>query len=126
MSDYSSNLGDCIQELKGHSGSVMSVAFSRDSELVASASEDQTVWIWRTDAGDCVQTVHVGFASHLSFEPGNARLLTDLGAITVQNPLVAEASVASTSPVMPNHIRRGGKLAGASVLTGKVSRQVGG
>ncbi|KAH6986689.1 WD40-repeat-containing domain protein [Ilyonectria destructans] len=77
--------GDCVQELKGHSSSVRSIAFSYDSALVASASDDRTVRIWRTDAGDCVQTVHIGFVSHLSFEP--------------------EASVASTTLVMPSHIR---------------------
>ncbi|KAH6876844.1 hypothetical protein B0T10DRAFT_414045, partial [Thelonectria olida] len=102
---WRTDTGDCIQELKGHSRSARSVAFSHDSALVASASVDRTVRIWRTDAGDCVQAVHVGFASHVSFEPGNVRLLTDLGAITVHKPLVAEASVASTTPVMPNHIR---------------------
>ncbi|KAH6974799.1 vegetative incompatibility protein HET-E-1 [Ilyonectria destructans] len=102
---WRADTGDCVQELKGHGGWVRSIAFSRDSALVASASDDRTVRIWRTDAGDCVQTVHIGFVSHLSFEPGNTRLLTDLGPITVPKPLVAEESVASTPLVMPSHIR---------------------
>ncbi|KAH6986690.1 hypothetical protein EDB80DRAFT_655684 [Ilyonectria destructans] len=45
----------CLQTLEGHSGPVRSVAFSQDSALVASASDDRTVRIWRVDAGDCVQ-----------------------------------------------------------------------
>ncbi|KAH7243776.1 WD40-repeat-containing domain protein [Fusarium solani] len=102
---WHADTGDCVQELKGHEGWVRLVAFSHDSVLVSSASDDRTVRIWRTDAGDCVQTVHIGFVSHLSFEPGNTRLLTNLGAITVPKPLVTEASVASTALVMPSHSR---------------------
>ncbi|KAL6405855.1 vegetative incompatibility protein HET-E-1 [Ilyonectria robusta] len=102
---WHTHTGDCVQELKGHSDWVKSVAFSHDSALVASASDDRTVRIWRTDAGDCVQTVHIGFVSHLSFEPGNTRLLTDLGHITLPKPLVAEASAAYTTLGMPSHIR---------------------
>ncbi|KAF3361347.1 hypothetical protein VdG1_00956 [Verticillium dahliae VDG1] len=45
----------CLQALEGHSGPVRSVAFSHDSTLVASASDDRTVRIWHTDGGDCVQ-----------------------------------------------------------------------
>ncbi|KAH6981483.1 hypothetical protein EDB80DRAFT_593280, partial [Ilyonectria destructans] len=102
---WRADTGDCVQKLKGHSGWVRLIAFSHDSALVASASDDRTVRIWRTDTGDCVQRVHIGFVSHLSFEPGNTRLLTDLGPIAVPKALVAEASVASTTLVMPSHIR---------------------
>lgn len=70
---WHTDTGDCIQRLKGHSGFVRSVAFSHDLALVA---DDWTVWIWRTDAGNCVQAVYIGITSHLSFEPGNIRLLT--------------------------------------------------
>ncbi|KAH6981484.1 hypothetical protein EDB80DRAFT_626107, partial [Ilyonectria destructans] len=45
----------CLQTLEAHSGPVRSIAFSHDSTLVASASDDRTVRIWRIDAGDCVQ-----------------------------------------------------------------------
>ncbi|KAM5350179.1 hypothetical protein ACJ41O_006684 [Fusarium nematophilum] len=45
----------CLQTLEGHSGPVRSVAFSHDSTLVASVSDDRTVRIWSTDAGDCIK-----------------------------------------------------------------------
>ncbi|RYP62739.1 hypothetical protein DL771_009584 [Monosporascus sp. 5C6A] len=44
-----------LQTLEGHNGWVNSVTFSHDSVFVASASNDGTVRLWRTDTGDCVQ-----------------------------------------------------------------------
>ncbi|KAH7110462.1 hypothetical protein EDB81DRAFT_371295 [Dactylonectria macrodidyma] len=45
----------CLQTLEGHSSPVRSVAFSHNSALVSSASDDWTVRIWRTDTGDCIR-----------------------------------------------------------------------
>jgi hypothetical protein len=47
----------CRQTLEGHSDWVNSVAFSRDSTLIASASGDKTVKIWDTATGTCRQTL---------------------------------------------------------------------
>ena len=47
----------CLQTLEGHSGLVTSVAFSSDSKLVASGSEDETVKIWDVATGQEVQTL---------------------------------------------------------------------
>jgi WD40 repeat protein len=39
---------ETIGSLHGHTGSVESLAFSRDGEWIASASRDGTVKIWKT------------------------------------------------------------------------------
>src|ERR1700733_1722670 len=47
----------CLQTLEGHSGGVYSVAFTRDSAQLASASFDRTVKIWDASSGECLQTL---------------------------------------------------------------------
>ncbi|KAK6429893.1 hypothetical protein LTR95_013958 [Oleoguttula sp. CCFEE 5521] len=49
--------GACLQTLEGHSDSVESVAFSHDSNRLASASLDRTVKIWNASSGACLQTL---------------------------------------------------------------------
>ncbi|GKT50172.1 vegetative incompatibility protein HET-E-1 [Colletotrichum spaethianum] len=46
----------CLQTLEGHSGSVVSVAFSGDSTQLASASWDSTIKVWDNATGQCLQT----------------------------------------------------------------------
>ncbi|KAF4345634.1 vegetatible incompatibility het-E-1 [Fusarium beomiforme] len=47
----------CIQTLEGHNSNVYCLAFSRDSQLLASGSLDHTVRIWDVATGNCVQTL---------------------------------------------------------------------
>jgi WD40 repeat protein len=47
----------CLQMLEGHSRAVMSVTFSHDSKLLASASNDKTVKIWNAGTGSLQQTL---------------------------------------------------------------------
>ncbi|KAH7114689.1 NACHT domain-containing protein [Dactylonectria macrodidyma] len=47
----------CQATLEGHSGSVMSVAFSLDGQRLASASDDGTVKIWDATTGYCQATL---------------------------------------------------------------------
>ncbi|KAE8307241.1 WD40-repeat-containing domain protein [Aspergillus transmontanensis] len=51
------NWSACLQTLEGHSYPVGSLVFSRDSQLVASASYDNTVKIWDVNSGRCLQTL---------------------------------------------------------------------
>ncbi|KAH7120152.1 hypothetical protein B0J13DRAFT_457432, partial [Dactylonectria estremocensis] len=70
----------CIQVLKG-GDSVNSVAFSHDSKLVAAASDDETNCEWILE---CIPSVQ---SSHLQFDPDDSRLVTEVGAISIQGPV---------------------------------------
>lgn len=45
----------CIKVLEGHQGFVNSVAFSPNSLLLASASDDKTIRLWNIDTGECIE-----------------------------------------------------------------------
>ncbi|KAL7952403.1 hypothetical protein V8C34DRAFT_299402 [Trichoderma compactum] len=48
-------MGECIQELEVYSGWILFIAFSHDSSLIVSALDNDTVRLWRSDTGECVQ-----------------------------------------------------------------------
>ncbi|KAL7928858.1 hypothetical protein V8C35DRAFT_220486 [Trichoderma chlorosporum] len=48
---------ECLQILGGHSKYVSSVAFSHDSRLVATSSDDKAVRIWNADTGECLHAL---------------------------------------------------------------------
>ncbi|OAQ62527.1 g-protein beta wd-40 repeats containing [Purpureocillium lilacinum] len=66
--------GLCMQTLEGHDHGVTSVAFSPDSALVASGSNDQTIRLWRVATGECVRTLkgHDSWVSSVAFSPDSA------------------------------------------------------
>ncbi|KAJ4319208.1 hypothetical protein N0V84_006490 [Fusarium piperis] len=50
-----SQWGQVQYTLEGHKGAVTAVSFSTDSSLLASASLDATVRIWRVETGECIR-----------------------------------------------------------------------
>ncbi|KAI9783687.1 MAG: hypothetical protein M1839_003535 [Geoglossum umbratile] len=51
------NWSVCIQTLEGHGSSVLSVAFSDDSKLLASGSDDSMIKIWDVTTGQEIRTL---------------------------------------------------------------------
>ena len=66
----------CLQTLEGHSSLVSSVAFSRDSTRLASASYDKTVKIWDVSTGACLHTLegHSNEVNSVAFSHDSTRL----------------------------------------------------
>ncbi|KAJ5690340.1 hypothetical protein N7462_004732 [Penicillium macrosclerotiorum] len=65
-----------LQTLESHSGSVNSVAFSPNGQLIASASTDRTVKLWEITTGTLLQTLkgHTLSVNSVAFSP-NGRLI---------------------------------------------------
>ncbi len=67
------------RELAGHVQSVTSLAFTRDNEVLASASNDETIRLWRLDTGrELLLPGHDGVVSSLSLAD-NGTLLVSAG-----------------------------------------------
>ncbi|KAF2205474.1 WD40 repeat-like protein, partial [Delitschia confertaspora ATCC 74209] len=77
--------GDCLQTLKGHSDYVNAVAFSHDSTLLASVSDDRTFKIWYPSSVDCLQTLesHSSNVNSVAFSHDSTRLVFALKSQTV-------------------------------------------
>jgi WD40 repeat protein/serine/threonine protein kinase len=75
-----------LQTLNGHTGEVVSVAFSPDGTQLASASWDQTVKVWDAATGQETRTLkgHTGAVYSVSFSPDGTRLASASGDGTVK------------------------------------------
>src|SRR5712692_10154240 len=60
----------------GHRGAVRHLAFSLDGELLASASEDQTVKVWDPETGEMRRTLtaHTDAVLGVAFSPDGTRV----------------------------------------------------
>jgi hypothetical protein len=72
--------------LKGHTGGVLSVAFSRDGTRIASASGDNTVKVWGSSTGQEKLTLkgHTDLVSSVAFSPDGKRIASASGDRTVK------------------------------------------
>ncbi|KAL7922389.1 hypothetical protein ACQKWADRAFT_292337 [Trichoderma austrokoningii] len=61
----------CQQVIEGHTASVNAVTFSPQGDIVASASYDQTVRLWRVSDGQCTQELkgHTSSVGAVTFSP---------------------------------------------------------
>jgi WD40 repeat protein len=70
--------GQQLLVLQGHTGRVISVAFSPDDKRLASASFDNTVKIWEAQTGDELLTLraHDGWVYSVAFSPDGKRVIS--------------------------------------------------
>jgi WD40 repeat protein len=66
------------RQLTGHTGSVTSIAFSPDGQLLASGGEDRSIRLWDTQTWNCLQVLpgHAWQISSLAFTSNGAVLLS--------------------------------------------------
>jgi WD40 repeat protein len=73
-------------ELEGHTGAVMSVAFSQDSSRVVSGSRDKTVRIWNAATGEMEAELkgHTGAVMSVAFSQDSSRVVSGSSDKTVR------------------------------------------
>jgi WD40 repeat protein len=90
------------QTLEGHGDPVNSVAFSQDSKLLASASDDTTVKIWDTSTGSLQQTLegHSDPVKSVAFSQDSKLLASASDNTTVK---IWDASTGSLQQTLEGH-----------------------
>jgi WD40 repeat protein len=59
--------GEQTQKLEGHDDWVIAVAFSPDRQVVGSASDDRTPWLWNATTGEQLHAFQSDIVSKLAF-----------------------------------------------------------
>jgi WD40 repeat protein len=77
---------ECVHTLVGHSNAVTSLAFSPDSQTLASGSEDKTIEMWKLDAGKRWYTLtgHSDWVTCVAFSPDGRTLASSSRDKTIQ------------------------------------------
>ncbi|KAF9145765.1 hypothetical protein BG015_011788 [Linnemannia schmuckeri] len=75
---YNAKTGASVVDLRGHSNSVTSIAFSHDSKFLVSGSYDKTARIWNVQTGEGGHTLggHTEAVTAVAFSPTGAHIAT--------------------------------------------------
>lgn len=78
--------GQCLAVLEGHEGRVFSIAFSPDSQQLATGSEDQTIRLWDASTGACLKVLggHTKPVEAIAFSPNEKMIASGSDDTTVR------------------------------------------
>jgi WD40 repeat protein len=71
-------IGDTLLTLTGHSGYVLSVAWSPDGTKIATASDDGTARVWSSSSGSTLLTLtgHSSYVLSVAWSPDGTKIAT--------------------------------------------------
>ena len=73
---FDSSSGDLLFDLEGHRSTIFSLAFNKDGNLLASASDDGTVRMWDIQNGEQLAVLDIPGANSVDFSPDGTLLAT--------------------------------------------------
>ncbi|MBO5839244.1 MAG: hypothetical protein J6R06_06200, partial [Bacteroidales bacterium] len=84
---WDANTGQCLKTLEGHSGWVLSVAYSPDStKIISGFSVDETIKIWDANTGECLKTLegHSDWVRSVAYSPDGTKIISGSGDTTIK------------------------------------------
>ena len=83
---YDTQNGQPVLQLSGHTQSVNQVAFSADSSMIATCSDDNTIRLWNAQTGSLLKilTGHEGRVNRIAFSPDSSWLASGADDNTIR------------------------------------------